>query len=163
MHFLVLTPNIDSVRVGEHPLVVQLLKGAFNLRPPLPRYSSTWDVNLVVSFFDCLSANESLSLKDLSQMLGFLFALTAMERVSEIVSHDLRYRRYIPEGVTFQLPGLAKKSSVGQNLKTSFHASFQENSNLCVVKCLKEYEHRTLGFRPLDPSQPNKLLLSYIR
>ena len=37
------------------------------------------------------------------------------------------------------------------------------HSNLCVVKCLKEYEHRTLGFRPLDPSQPNKLLLSYIR
>ena len=29
-------PKIDSVRVGEHPLVVQLLKGAYNLRPPLP-------------------------------------------------------------------------------------------------------------------------------
>ena len=56
-----------------------------------------------------------------------------------------------------------KKISVGQNLKTSFHASFQENSNLCVVKCLKEYELRTLGFRPLVPSQPNKLLLPYIR
>ena len=47
-------PKIDSVRVGEHPLVVQLLKGAYNLRPPLPRYSSTWDVSLVVSFIDCV-------------------------------------------------------------------------------------------------------------
>ena len=47
-------PKIDSVRVGEHPLVVQLLKGAYNLRPPLPRYSSTWDVSLVVSFIDGL-------------------------------------------------------------------------------------------------------------
>ena len=29
--------------------------------------------------------------------------------------------------------------------------------------CLKVYEHRTSEFRPLDPSKPNKLLLSYIR
>ena len=69
----------------------------------------------------------------------------------------------MPEGVTFALPDLTKKSGAGQDLKTSFHASFQENPNLCVVKCLKEYEHRTSEFRPLDPSKPNKLLLSYIR
>ena len=155
-------PKIDSVRVGEHPLVVQLLKGAYNLRPPLPRYSSTWDVSLVVSLIDCLGASESLS-KDLSQKLGFLLALTAMERVSEVVSHDLRYRRFHPEGVTFAHSDLTKKSAAGQDLKTSFHASFEENPNLCVVKCLKVYEHRTSEFRPLDPSKPNKLLLSYIR
>ena len=139
------------------------MKGAFNLRPPLPRYSSAWYVKLVVSFIEWLGANESLYPKDLSQKLGFLLALTAMERVSEIVSHDLRYRRYLPKGVSFQLPDLTKKSSVGQNLKTSFHAGFQDNSNLCVVKCLKEYETRTLRFRPSDPSQPNKLVQSYIR
>ena len=72
-------PKIDSVRVGEQPLVVQLSKGAYNLRPPLPRYYSAWDVSLVVSFIDGLEVNESLSLKDLSQRLGFLLALTAME------------------------------------------------------------------------------------
>ena len=143
--------------------MVQLLKGTYNLRPPLPRYSSTWDVSLVVSFIDGLGVNESLSLKDLSQKLGFLLALTAMERVSEVVSHDLRYRRFHPEGVTFALPDLTKKSRAGQDLKTSFHTSFEENPNLCVVKCLKVYEHRTSEFRPLDPSKPNKLLLSYIR
>jgi len=80
-----------------------------------------------------------------------------MERVSEVVSHDLRYRREMPEGVTFALSVLTKKSRAGQDLKTSFHASFQENPNLCVVKCLKEYEHRTSEFLPLDPSKPNKL------
>ena len=90
----------------------------------------------------------SLSLKDLYQKLGFLLALTAMERVSEVVAHDLRYRRFYPEGVTFSLPDLTKKSRAGQSLKTSFHASFEENPNLCVVKCLKVYGHRTSEFRP---------------
>ena len=42
--------------------MVQLLKGAYNLRPPFPRYSSTWDVSLVVSFIDGLGVNDSLSL-----------------------------------------------------------------------------------------------------
>ncbi|KAK2564249.1 hypothetical protein P5673_012496 [Acropora cervicornis] len=56
-----------------------------------------------------------------------------MERVSEVISHDLRYRRFIPEGVTFALPDLTKKSRTGQDLKTSFHACFEENPNLCVV------------------------------
>ena len=156
-------PSIDSVRVGEHPLVVQLLKGAFNLRPPLPRYSTTWDVDPVLSFIGKLDPNESLSLKDLSLKLGFLLAVTSMDRVSEVVSHDLRFRRFSPEGVSFQLPFLTKKTKVGQSLKTSFHASFPSNPNLCVVQCLKEYETRTLPFRVVDPARPNRLLLSYIR
>ena len=32
-----------------------------------------------------------------------------------------------------------------------------------MVDYFKVYEHRTSEFRPLDPSKPNKLLLSYIR
>lgn len=34
-------PQIEGYNVGEHPLVVQLLKGIFNSRPPVPRYTST--------------------------------------------------------------------------------------------------------------------------
>ena len=104
--------------------MVQLLKGAFNLRPPLPRYSTTWDVDPVLSFIGKLGPKESLSLKDLSLKLGFLLAVTSMDRVSEVVSHDLRVRRFSPEGVSFQLPFLTKKTKVGQSLKTSFMPVF---------------------------------------
>ena len=154
---------IDSLRVGEHPLVVQLLNGAYNLRPLLPRYSSTWEVAKVVSFLDQLGPNGSLSLKDLSQKLGLLLALTAMERVSEVIAHDLRYRQFSPEGVIFHLFELTKKSRVGHDLKRSFHASFPSNTNLCVVDSVKKYERRTRLFRPKGPTKPNKLLLSYIK
>ena len=56
-----------------------------------------------------------------------------MERVSEVVSHDLRYRRFVPEGVTFALSDLLKKSRAGLDLKTSFHVSYEVNRNLCVI------------------------------
>lgn len=42
--------EVDGVRVGQHPLVSCLLKGEFNSRPPAPRYSSTWDVSIVITY-----------------------------------------------------------------------------------------------------------------
>ena len=37
--------TLDSQRkFGEHPLVTRFLKGVFELKPSLPRYSGVWDV-----------------------------------------------------------------------------------------------------------------------
>ena len=156
-------PVIDSHRVGEHPMICQLLKGIFNSRPPQPRYSFTWDVSVVVGHIKTLGANSSLSLKVLSQKLAMLLALTSAERSSELAAHDLRFRRFYPEGVVFNLPRLTKSVRSGKNLKQSFHASFPEDKNLCVVECLREYEARTKDMRPVIAGQENKLFLSIVQ
>ena len=77
-------------------------------------------------------------------------------------NRKVRYRRFIPEGVVFELPALVKKSRFQHSPKTSFHAGFPENSKLCVVNCLQEYEKRTISFRS-EQDDSNRLLLSYIR
>ncbi|PFX21005.1 hypothetical protein AWC38_SpisGene14530 [Stylophora pistillata] len=157
-------PKVDSLRVGEHPLIKQLLRGIFNSRPPLPRYSGTWDVQKASSYMASLGTNDLLTLKILSLKLGLLLALTSMERVSETVSHYLRYRRLTPDGVVFDLSELTKKSRFHQGPKASFHASSPDNPKLCVVDCLKEYEGGTEPLRAhSERSKANKLLLSYIR
>ena len=102
-------PPIDNLRMGEHPLVSQLLKGTFHSRPPSPRSSVTWDIQTVIDHIKALGNNETLSLKCLSQKLSILLAITSMERVSEIVAHDLRFRSFLPEGVVLELPELVKK------------------------------------------------------
>ena len=43
-------PRINGVAVGQHPLVVRLMKGTFHWRPPAPRYEATWPAHKVVSF-----------------------------------------------------------------------------------------------------------------
>ena len=58
--------EIDSFKVGSHPLVSQLLKGAFNLKPPKPRYSHTWSVGKVLDFIKSLGPNKDLDIKVLS-------------------------------------------------------------------------------------------------
>ena len=42
--------RIDGHTVGQHPLVVRMLKGAFNERPPVARYSSFWDIGVVLCY-----------------------------------------------------------------------------------------------------------------
>ena len=37
----------DGVKFGEHPLVVRCMKGIFELKPALPKYSEIWDGNIV--------------------------------------------------------------------------------------------------------------------
>ena len=55
-------PKIDGYPVGQHPMVVQLLKGMLNMRPPKPRYTHTWDVHLVTKYLDSLGKTKLLTL-----------------------------------------------------------------------------------------------------
>ena len=158
-----LLPEIDSFKVGSHPLVSQLLKGAFNLKPPKPRYSHSWSVGKVLDFIKSLGPNKDLDINVLSYKLVVLLGLTAPDRSSDLAKRDLRFRSFHPEGVSFCLPGLTKTSKPGDSPKISFHAAFPLDKNLCPVECLRSYEERTIDFRPKNDSLPNPLFLSFIR
>jgi len=80
--------------------------------------------------------NEQLSLKQLSRKLAFLLATTSAERGSELVARVLRFKRFHPEGVSFNVPELTTGVRVGKPIKTSFHSSFPENKLLCPCSCL---------------------------
>ena len=46
-------PKVEGLNVGQHPVVGQVMKGIFQRKPPLPRYSrysATWDVSKVLIF-----------------------------------------------------------------------------------------------------------------
>ena len=46
--------RLNGYKVGQHPLVTRLIKGAFHERPPQPRYTSSWDVSRVTGFLEAL-------------------------------------------------------------------------------------------------------------
>ena len=48
---------LDNRSAGGHPLFVTFIKAIFNRRPSLPKYTSTWEVNVVLEClhkFECL-------------------------------------------------------------------------------------------------------------
>ena len=79
-------PQVDDVKVGQHPLVQQFMKGAFNLRPPQAKYSETWEVSRVLRHIKTMGKNEDMSLKDLTLKLTMLAALTMANRAHELSS-----------------------------------------------------------------------------
>ena len=75
---------VDGVSVGTHPAVARLLKGAFHRTPPMPRYSSFWDVGTVISYLKSLSNNEGLTLRQLTLKTVMLLALTRPSRSADL-------------------------------------------------------------------------------
>ena len=144
-------------------MVTRLLKGVYNLRPPQPRYTATWNVDGVLRYVRGLGDNEELTLKVLSKKLALLMALVEASRTSELHALDLRFRVFKPEGVFFTLATLTKKRQPGTPAKRLFFGAFPDDGKLCVVKCLRQYEKITLNSRPQISNQPNPLFLSYIK
>ena len=154
-------PPMEGFPVGQHPLVVRLLKGILNLRPAMPRYQQSWDINVALDYMRFLPGNQVLPLKVLTQKLALLLALTAPKRSSELKLLDLRFMRILPEGVVFELPGMTKTSS---EIIPVFFAMFDDCESICVLRCLQSYISRTNIFRPLvDPATNQQLLISYHR
>ena len=103
-----------------------------------------------------MGENDSL---DLSRKLALLMAMVEASRSSELQALDLRYRVLSPDAVSFRLSSLTKKRVVGAPPKVVFGA-FPEDSRLCVVKCLRQYEKVTEAIRPMDS---HSLFISYVK
>ena len=93
--------HVDGASVGQHPQVSRLLKGAYRTRPPLPRYSSTWDVSVVLSFLEGYVVHESMQLKLLTLRMVMLLAPSRPSRSADLVKLDLRGYYCYPEGACF--------------------------------------------------------------
>ena len=145
--------TVDGVEVGKHPMISRLLKGAYHSRPPLPRYTATWDVQVVLRYFEGLGPTSSLPLKPLTFKLVMLMALTRPSRSADLATLQVDRRHYKPEGVAFLPAALTKQSSQGRVLKEFFFPSFPHNTGLCPVATLRQYEAVTATLRPSDSSR----------
>ena len=153
-------PPIEGTPVGQHPLIVRLLQGIFNQRPPLPRYENTWNVGLVISFIkNSMDRNPNLSLKDLSRKLAMLLALASASRSSDLHLLDLRYIRHNVDYVEFQIAGLSKTRRSGPPRSFTVKRLPMVES-LCPVVTLEAYIKVTQPFRGEIIGKSSQLFLS---
>ena len=151
--------KVEGLNVGQHPLVTRLLKGAFNDRPHLPKYSSTWDVQVVLDHLHSLGKNETLSLKHMTWKTVMLLALTRPSRSADLSSLDLKLRTFRVDGVKFSPSRLSKQSRQGKSIETFFFPSYPDTPELCPVRALKAYEKLTVDIR----GKESKLFLAIIK
>ena len=77
---------VDGYALGEHPIIVRLLKGMFHVRPPEPRYSFTRDVNILLKYVEAWFSLSGLDTKQLTLKTAALVALVSAQSESNIVS-----------------------------------------------------------------------------
>ena len=96
-------PPIQGFKVGQHPLIKDLFRGAFNTRPPQPKYADTWEVNSFLQAIIYMGENEDLPLNQLSHKLAMLMALVSASRCQEIASLDIQLMNDLGDKVTFDI------------------------------------------------------------
>ena len=153
-------PWIEGKPVGQHPLVIRLMKGIANERPPKPRYTTTWDVAKVTTYLSALGETKTLSLKLLTKKLLMLLALVSPERASVLWELNIRYLKKQPDGVVFTLIKPRKSGDPMSRAKATF-PRFLQDTTLCPCDCLETYLKATEKFRLSEDS--NKLFLSFQR
>ncbi|XP_071482171.1 uncharacterized protein [Diadema antillarum] len=153
-------PPINGYSVGKHPLIIRLMKGIFNEKPPKPRYTSTWEVSKVLDYLSSLDVNENLDLLQLSEKLISLTALVSAQRVQTLGLLDTSYMTVNDECASFQIMGLLKTTSPKAKIASQSVElpAYTPNEKICVLSTLKEYLKRTEVAR--QANKETKLFLS---
>ena len=69
---------------GQQKLVIRFIKCVFEVKPALPKYSNTWNVNVVLNYLELLHPHNKLTLTELPQKLAMLLALLSGQRCQTI-------------------------------------------------------------------------------
>lgn len=91
----------------------RFMKGVFRLRPPAPRYDSTWDTNVVLNYLSQKWPNDSLNLETLSKKTLTLLALVTAHRVQTFSTIKLNNITVKPDTeVIIKIPDRIKTSKL---------------------------------------------------
>lgn len=143
---------------GEHPLVTRFLRGTFELRPSLPRYSSIWDVGIVLTYLRSFPALNNLTLKQLTLNLTMLLALVTAQRTQTLSKLDTSCMQESTIRITFTIQDTLKTTWPGKHLAPIEIRPFAPDSHLCLVTYIKLYTTKMHLLR----SNPC-LLISYMK
>ena len=149
----------DGYTIGNHPLIVKFFKGAFNLKPSLPRYTEIWDVHIVFNYLRRLAPATKLGLQDLTLKTCMLVALLTAQRkqtlhLLNITDMTIKRSKFI-----FYVKEILKTSKPGSHGLQVELAAYPPDRRLCVYTYLVEYLKRTKVCR----GKERYLSVSYIK
>lgn len=142
--------TLGHFTAGSHPLVTRFLKGVYNQRPSLPRYSAVWDASIMIEFLKKMSPAKFLSLEDLSLKLTMLMSLVSAQRGQSLHLLSLSTMKASKHMFIFQLTAPVKNSRPGVGPPTLEFRSYAPDKRICVYHYIKQYIDRTRFIRKSD-------------
>lgn len=146
--------------IGSGDFVKRLLKGAYKLKPTQPKYSTTWDPQLVLNHISTWSPNNRLTLEKITKKLVILLAICTAHRVQTLSLIRLENIAISENGVKINITDVIKTSAPGRDQPVLFLPYFRENICICPATVLSDYISFT---RELRSEGTSRLLLTYKR
>ena len=151
-NFVRLTGNIN---IHENEIISRFMKGVFNEKPSLPRYTVTWDVHSVLHYLETMDTSTLLLL---SEKLCMLFLLVTGQRCQTLHLINATDIETLEDRIIVHITDILKHSRPGFHLKPITLHRYDENDKICIVTTLKEYMERTQHLR-----NGSKLLISTVK
>ncbi len=144
---------------GSHHIVVRFMKGVFELRKPKPKYSSIWDVSVVLKYLGTFVPNSELTLKQLTFKVVMLMLLVSGQRGQTIHSLSLDGMTLTETSCKFQVLEHLKTSKPGSAPTIIEIKAYTPDEKVCPMLALQEYLQRTESLR----GEHKQLFISYIK
>lgn len=118
--------------------------------PSLPKYSSTWDIGLVLKKVESWNKEGPLDLQKLPVKLTVLLALGSAFRVQSLVFIKLENIAVSSISVDIVILDITKTSRPGTLQPHVFFSFFNENPYICIARTLQQYIRETSKVREND-------------
>ena len=152
-------PYENGITFGDHPLVCRALKGIFELKPALPKYSHIWDVSIVLEYLKVLGYPTAMNLKQLALKLTMLLCLLTGQRCQTVHCMDVTYIQKMDGQYRVTIQQKLKQTKAGKHLDPIDLKAFADDPRICIVQHLEEYLKRTAQLR----GDHKQLLISYVK
>ena len=156
-------PPVEGFKIGDHPTVCRLVKGAFELKPPIKPLAPQWSVNRVLRHLESWEPNGQLSLVDLTLKTILLLALSTAKRIDSISKFVVTegYLEISQSMAKLQPIGLEKNSRVDHLPPIVTITEFAQTKSICPVETLRAYVKRTEPIRQV--SKAKSLFITFKR
>lgn len=133
--------------IGSDDRIRRLLKGAYKIKPNRPKYTSTWDPQVVLNCISNWHPNVKLSIERITKKLVILLALCTAHRVQTLSLIKLENISIVHDGIKIAITDTIKTSAPGREQPVLFLPYFRENLNICPASVLKDYIFVTKNLR----------------
>ena len=136
-----------------------MVTGAYNTRPPAPRYVVIWDTDVLLQYLDSLD-NTSLTFKMLTCKTTVLLTILSGQRVSTIHKFRLSQLQLTTDMAVFNLGNaLQKHSKPGRSNPPIVFHRYPHGHRLCPIQTIRDYLLQRI---PLAP-QTDEFFLTHRR
>lgn len=105
----------------------------------MPKYSSIWDVEVVLQHIRCLYPIRTLDLKALTEKLTMLLCLLTGQCCQTITKLDINHMQELPDKYIFTFGEKIKTTRPGKHLQPIELLRYEADESLCIVFHLKMY------------------------